>query len=119
MNAIQFIPVGIFVATVAALVYLSYRRRASLTREEKLEELVEQHAAAATAAAEIASWPERIEQLMPAFITVVVLLASIYIILSPGFGSDKNKWAYGSIGMILGYWLRSTVRPSRGRRRSR
>jgi len=35
-----------------------------------------------------------------------VLLSSLYVILSQKFPSDATKWAFGTVGVILGYWLR-------------
>jgi hypothetical protein len=36
---------------------------------------------------------------------MVVLIACLYIILSQKYESDTEKWAYGAVGIILGYWL--------------
>jgi len=38
-------------------------------------------------------------------VTVVVLAAAIYVILSEDYDDEGKKWAYGTIGIILGYWL--------------
>jgi hypothetical protein len=38
-------------------------------------------------------------------ISMVVLIACLYIILSQKYESDTEKWAYGAVGIILGYWL--------------
>jgi hypothetical protein len=39
-------------------------------------------------------------------ISAIVLLAALYIILSRKFATDQEKWAFGVIGTILGYWLK-------------
>jgi len=39
-------------------------------------------------------------------LSVVVLGASLFIILSQKFSSDSSKWAFGMIGLVVGYWLR-------------
>ena len=39
----------------------------------------------------------------------VVLAAALYIILSQGYPADTEKWAAGTIGLILGFWLKSVV----------
>lgn len=39
-------------------------------------------------------------------VTVIVLVASLYVILSQKFSDDSSKWAFGMIGLILGYWFR-------------
>lgn len=38
-------------------------------------------------------------------ITIPVLISSLYVILSKKYEPDTEKWAYGSIGLILGYWM--------------
>lgn len=38
-------------------------------------------------------------------ITFIVLIAALYIILSQKYQTDTEKWAYGTIGLLLGYWL--------------
>ena len=39
-------------------------------------------------------------------ITTVFLVASLWIILSSRYDEDVQKWAFGSMGSILGFWLR-------------
>jgi len=41
-------------------------------------------------------------------ITVVILTASLYIILSRSFGSDAEKWAYATAAVVIGYWFRDS-----------
>jgi len=38
-------------------------------------------------------------------LSLVVVLAALYIILSRRFPEASEKWAFGTIGLILGYWL--------------
>jgi len=38
-------------------------------------------------------------------VTLVILFSALFIILSRKFSEGDNKWAYGAIGAILGYWL--------------
>lgn len=40
-------------------------------------------------------------------ITIVLLLAAVYIILSQKYDADSQKWAFGVVGTILGYWMRT------------
>jgi hypothetical protein len=44
--------------------------------------------------------------IMQAIVSLAVLAASLFIILTNGFDSGKH-WAYGSVGMVVGYWLKS------------
>jgi hypothetical protein len=39
-------------------------------------------------------------------VTVVLGLFSLYLIATEPADSDKTKWAYGIIGIIIGYWLK-------------
>jgi hypothetical protein len=39
-------------------------------------------------------------------ITAGVLAVALYIILSQNYSAASEKWSYGAIGIILGYWLR-------------
>jgi hypothetical protein len=39
-------------------------------------------------------------------ITIVLGLFAIYLIATEPTNSDKSKWAYGIIGIIIGYWLK-------------
>lgn len=120
MDILTLAPIVIFIGTIGALLYLRYRDYASLTQAEK--EWLHAESSRVTlekAGGRVQSLSEHIDELMPAFISVVVLLSSIYVILSANYGEAQNKWALGSIGMILGYWLRSTAKSAgRGRKRS-
>jgi len=39
-------------------------------------------------------------------ISGIVLIASLYVMLSHNFPDDYGKWAFGMIGLVVGYWLR-------------
>lgn len=39
-------------------------------------------------------------------ITAVLLIFCIYIIATEPANSDKLKWAFGIVGIIIGYWLK-------------
>lgn len=43
--------------------------------------------------------------LMQALISLIVLGSALYIILSKRYIGDTQKWAYGIIGVIVGFWL--------------
>ena len=40
---------------------------------------------------------------MPALISLVVLCAALYVVLSRAYGDSEQKWAYGAIGTVVGY----------------
>jgi uncharacterized membrane protein len=37
--------------------------------------------------------------------SLLVLTAALYVILSRQYEADTQKWAFGMIGLIVGYWL--------------
>lgn len=39
-------------------------------------------------------------------ISIILLIASLYIILSRNFSAETGRLAVGVIGLIVGYWLR-------------
>ena len=39
-------------------------------------------------------------------VSLIVLAGALYVILSNHFEDEQQKWASGSIGTILGYWLK-------------
>jgi hypothetical protein len=42
---------------------------------------------------------------MQVILSLIVLAAALYVILSKKYEDAAQKWAYGAIGMILGFWL--------------
>ena len=38
-------------------------------------------------------------------ITMLVLLSSLYVVLSQEYEPETEKWAFGTIGLLIGYWL--------------
>jgi predicted membrane protein len=50
--------------------------------------------------------PELLYAWIRILVSLSVLAASLYIILSQVFPSDTIKWAYGMVGVVTGYWLR-------------
>ena len=42
---------------------------------------------------------------MPVVITFALLGASLWVILSRRYNDANQKWAFGVIGTIVGYWL--------------
>jgi len=39
-------------------------------------------------------------------VTTILMFASLWIILSNRYEEDVQKWAFGAMGSILGFWLR-------------
>lgn len=42
---------------------------------------------------------------MDVFVSFVVLCSAMYVILSKAYGDAEQKWAFGVVGTIIGYWL--------------
>jgi hypothetical protein len=47
-----------------------------------------------------------VKTMMMVLVSIAVLGASFYIILSREYDSDSEKWAFGVVGTIVGFWLR-------------
>lgn len=43
---------------------------------------------------------------MQALVTVTALVSSLWIILSGSYPDAHLKWAFGVVGVVIGYWLR-------------
>lgn len=44
---------------------------------------------------------------MAVVISIAILLAALYIVLSGKYPGESEKWAFGAIGTLFGYWLPS------------
>ena len=51
-------------------------------------------------------WADRTKLLVQIGVTMVVLVAALWIILGGGYPDDFGKWAVGMVGIVVGYWLR-------------
>ena len=47
-----------------------------------------------------------IKFIIVATINSVIGLAALYVILSRQYDNDTQKWAYGAIGLIIGYYTK-------------
>jgi hypothetical protein len=41
-----------------------------------------------------------------AFLSTVVMFACLYIAVADGYDAAMRTWATGTIGLLIGYWLR-------------
>ena len=39
-------------------------------------------------------------------VSVMFGIAAMYVILSNGYPDATTKWAFGIVGLVIGYWLR-------------
>ena len=44
--------------------------------------------------------------MFPAIVSLIVLLAALYVILSKRYPPKVEHWAYATVGTVLGFWLR-------------
>jgi len=42
---------------------------------------------------------------MPVVVSLVLLIAALWVILSKRYTPTDRHWAYGSVGTIVGFWL--------------
>ena len=49
---------------------------------------------------------DRTRSLMQVAISLVVLGAGLWVILSGHYATDSERWASGAIGTVMGYWLK-------------
>lgn len=44
--------------------------------------------------------------LMQVVVTVTLLGSCLFVVLSEGYDANCKHWAFGTIGTLLGFWLR-------------
>lgn len=47
-----------------------------------------------------------ISLVMPIIISLAILGCALYVVLSKNYAGESEKWAFGAIGTVVGYWLR-------------
>lgn len=87
---------GTVVVTAAALV--TYRL---LRRKER-------RVAPGRGRPEAVAGPARVnvKTIMMVVVSILVLGSSLFIILSGQYDNENQKWAFGAVGTIVGFWLR-------------
>lgn len=80
--------------------------------EAKLEKAVARANAIAIQLAELSEQKKRIDSVagvdrdtIRMAVSLIVLLTSVYVILNGKYKAESEKWAFGSVGTIVGYWL--------------
>jgi hypothetical protein len=59
-----------------------------------------------TIQADLKSLVETSRQLVAPLISLLVSVASLIVILSRKYKNESEKWAYGTLGTVLGFWLK-------------
>jgi len=75
----------------------------------KLKELESLSADAVLTQRKQVDWKELVEtirSLVAPIVSILVSMASLFIILSKKYKAESEKWAFGSLGTILGFWLK-------------
>ena len=44
---------------------------------------------------------------MMILVSLLVLAAALWVIVKPGYDDGVKKWAFGAVGLIVGFWLKS------------
>ena len=91
MNHLGFIA---FVATLVVLLALKYLNALTNGVAEKGVSIS-------------ASIDDGVKLWMRVAVSLLVLIVSLYVVVNPHSQSDQQKWAFGAIGTLLGYWLKS------------
>jgi hypothetical protein len=52
--------------------------------------------------------PNRVRVAMQMVISIVLLAAALFIILSKMYAVEDQRWAYGTVGIVIGFWLKGT-----------
>ena len=39
-------------------------------------------------------------------VSLIVLAAALYVVLSDNYSEGTSKWAYGMVGAVFGYWIK-------------
>jgi uncharacterized membrane protein len=47
-----------------------------------------------------------IKQGMQVLVTLILLVAGLHVILFGKYDVDVQKWAYGAVGSVVGYWIK-------------
>lgn len=43
---------------------------------------------------------------MPVVVSIAVLASALWVILQKDYSVDAQKWAFGAVGLIVGFWLK-------------
>jgi hypothetical protein len=49
---------------------------------------------------------ESVHLFMEVLISVVLLAATLFVLLSKKYDAKDKHWAYGTVGLIIGFWLK-------------
>jgi hypothetical protein len=49
--------------------------------------------------------PEAVRRTMAMVVSLAILGSALYVFLSDKYPDASQKWAFGAIGLVAGYWL--------------
>jgi hypothetical protein len=103
----------IVVLAASLLFVLLAGRIAALTPQQSLETTLRESSGRVLGAPGTAgrkprrpSRSDTIKLTMQVIISLVLLAGSLYTILSGSYDADHEKWGYGAVGTIVGFWLK-------------
>jgi uncharacterized membrane protein len=47
-----------------------------------------------------------VDVVIKVLVSVVILIAALFVILSRNYDAKTKHWAYGMVGLIIGFWLK-------------
>ena len=54
----------------------------------------------------MAGWnQDAVKQFMQVVVSLIVLVTAVILVFG-GYPDDHKKWAFGMVGVVVGYWLR-------------
>ena len=99
----------VFVFSVATLLVLTIWERSRASQAHSIHSgSISSMTAAANETQEFDTDHQRSVELgVRIVLSLVVLAAALFVILSKRYDGDQQQWAFGAIGTILGYWLKT------------
>ncbi len=104
----NFLPILLFCATAIALLVRTYISSPSYRQKmwESEREGYGDNPPVLKTANDRRFRPAGIRDWMQVAISLIVLIAALFIVISKAYEPADKHWAYGSLGTILGYWLK-------------
>ena len=54
----------------------------------------------------VPSYEHRVALAMRVGVSALILIVSLYVILSGSYEADTSNWAFASVGTVVGFWLK-------------
>jgi len=94
----NYLPIILFAVTVITLFTISLIARIRRDRDRNF---------ALSRTPKSAMTQALIQLAMRIVVSLALLGCSLFVVMSQSYGAQEKHWAFGSLGTILGYWLKS------------